>query len=164
MPTLTKSNRASINIKDFVNFDRSTSGRLQGKNFERSDNFRNLNFIVISIASNYDQEENLAKAHQDLDKVLPDIRYTSAIWTQPFGSSANPAPYLNQLATATTSLQPEELNKLLKELELSLGRTPAMRRQSIVTIDLDLLQYNDQRFHAADWQRPYVKELLKELL
>ena len=40
-----------------------------------------------------------------------------------------------------------------------MGRTAEDRRLGIVRIDLDLLQYDDTRFHLRDWERPYVKLL-----
>jgi hypothetical protein len=33
-----------------------------------------------------------------------------------------------------------------------------------VTIDLDLLQYDEQRYHEKDWQRPYVSLIINDIL
>ena len=68
--------------------------------------------------------------------------------------------YLNQLVYATTSLNVDELQSALKDIELRLGRTAEDRQKGIVRIDLDLLLYNDQRYHLRDWDRPYIKALL----
>ena len=38
-----------------------------------------------------------------------------------------------------------------------------LRRHGIVPIDLDLLLYDDERFHLQDWERSYIKDLLKLL-
>ena len=70
--------------------------------------------------------------------------------------------YLNQLVYATTSLSVDELQSALKNIELCLGRTTEDRQKGIVRIDLDLLQYGDQRYHLRDWDRPYIKALLRE--
>ena len=69
--------------------------------------------------------------------------------------------YLNQLVTGTTELGVEELNEKLKEVEQSLDRKHD--GSGIVTIDIDLLQYDDERYHLRDWERDYVKNLLPEL-
>ena len=53
------------------------------------------------------------------------------------------------------------LNEVLKETEKRLGRTH--NEDGIVTIDLDLLQYDNEQFHLKDWSRNYVKDLIKEL-
>ena len=69
--------------------------------------------------------------------------------------------YLNQLCSGTTAFGPNLLSEVLKETEKRQGRTH--NEDGIVTLDLDLLQYDDQRFHLRDWERPYVKDLIKEL-
>ena len=69
--------------------------------------------------------------------------------------------YLNQLCSGTTAFGPNLLSEVLKETEKRQGRTH--NEDGIVTLDLDLLQYDDQRFHHRDWERPYVKDLIKEL-
>jgi 2-amino-4-hydroxy-6-hydroxymethyldihydropteridine diphosphokinase len=68
--------------------------------------------------------------------------------------------YLNQLVYATTALEVEELIEALKAIERQMGRTAEDRRQGIVRIDLDLMQYNDERHHLRDWERPYIKALV----
>jgi 2-amino-4-hydroxy-6-hydroxymethyldihydropteridine diphosphokinase len=71
--------------------------------------------------------------------------------------------YLNQLVAATTALTVDALQTALKDIEIHLGRTDDDRRQGIVRIDLDLLQYEQQRYHLRDWDRYYVKELIVKL-
>ena len=53
------------------------------------------------------------------------------------------------------------LNEVLKETEKRLGRTH--NEDGIVTIDLDLLQYDETQYHLRDWSRSYVKNLINEL-
>ena len=76
-------------------------------------------------------------------------------------SMVNGQWYLNQLCSGTTAFGPNLLSEVLKETEKRQGRTH--NEDGIVTLDLDLLQYDDQRFHLRDWERPYVKDLIKEL-
>jgi 7,8-dihydro-6-hydroxymethylpterin-pyrophosphokinase len=53
------------------------------------------------------------------------------------------------------------LNEVLKEIEKRLGRTH--NEDGIVTVDLDLLEYDGERFYHRDWERNYVKDLINEL-
>ena len=69
--------------------------------------------------------------------------------------------YLNQLCKGTTALGMNLLNEVLKEIEKRLGRTH--NEDGIVTVDLDLLEYDGERFHHRDWERNYVKDLINEL-
>ena len=58
-----------------------------------------------------------------------------------------------------TELSTDQLQQLLKQIEAETGRTPEQ-----VTIDLDLMQYDEQRYHEKDWQRPYVTSIINDIL
>lgn len=116
--------------------------------------------IIISLASNENQEANLQAARKQLTQLLSEAHFTSAIWTDPI-NSIRQEPYLNQLCKATTAFSMNLLNEVLKETEKRLGRTH--NEDGIVTIDLDLLQYDEAQYHLRDWSRNYVKNLINEL-
>ena len=116
--------------------------------------------IIISLASNENQEANLQAAREQLTQLLSEAHFTSAIWTDPI-NSIRQEPYLNQLCKATTAFSMNLLNDVLKETEKRLGRTH--NEDGIVTIDLDLLQYDEAQYHLRDWSRNYVKNLINEL-
>ena len=116
--------------------------------------------MIISLASNEHQEENMAKAREQLTQLLTSVHFTSAIFTEPVGSLRS-EPYLNQLCQGTTALGEGLLCEVLKETEKRLGRT--RNEDGIVSIDLDLLQYDNRRHHLRDWGRSYVKALIGEL-
>lgn len=118
--------------------------------------------VLLSLASNRFQKSNLAKARVCLSKVISQVSYTSELWTEPMSSKRHEL-YLNQLAVGQTDLPLDELNQRLKAIETNLGRTAQKRQLGIVPIDIDILQYEDQRLHERDWQRPYVTRLLDEL-
>ena len=116
--------------------------------------------VLISLASNEDQEAHLVAAREQLTQLLTEAHFTSAIWTEPVNTSRK-APYLNQLCKGTTALGMNLLGEVLKETERRLGRTH--NEDGIVAIDLDLLEYDGQKYHLRDWGRDYVKNLLNEL-
>ena len=116
--------------------------------------------VIISLASNENQEANMAKAREQLTQLMVEVHFTSAIWTEPVNTSRKEL-YLNQLCKGTTTFGEGLLCEVLKETEKRLGRT--RNEDGIVAIDLDLLQYDDQRHHLRDWSRDYVKNLLNEL-
>ena len=117
-------------------------------------------YILISLASNENQEANMAKAREQLMQLLTEASFTSAIWTEPI-HSIRKEQYLNQLCQGKTTFGEGLLCEVLKEIEKRLGRTK--NEDGIVAIDLDLLQYDKQRHHLRDWERSYVKNLLSEL-
>ncbi|SEA31635.1 2-amino-4-hydroxy-6-hydroxymethyldihydropteridinediphosphokinase [Xylanibacter ruminicola] len=116
--------------------------------------------IIISLASNINHEANLEAARTQLTQLLSEVHFTSAIYTEPVGTLRQ-EPYLNQLCKGTTALGMNLLNEVLKEIEKRLGRTH--NEDGIVTVDLDLLEYDGERFHHRDWERNYVKDLINEL-
>jgi 2-amino-4-hydroxy-6-hydroxymethyldihydropteridine diphosphokinase len=119
--------------------------------------------IILSLASNCQQQQNLAEARKRLGQVLFDLSYTKELWSEPFHASPDKPSslYLNQLLYARTELQAADLNEKLKKTEADMGRTPQLRAQGIVPIDLDLLLHDGTRYHLPDWERPYIKELLR---
>ena len=116
--------------------------------------------VIISLASNENQEENLAWGREQLGQLLTEAHFTSAIWTDPI-NSIRKVPYLNQLCKGTTAFGEGLLCEVLKETEKRIGRTH--NEDGVVAIDLDLLQYDNHRHHLRDWSRNYVKDLLGEL-
>ena len=119
--------------------------------------------VVISLAANRFQKRNLSKARSRLALLLHEPRYSSEMWTTPMGSHKRADVYLNQLVGATTQLSLGELTEQLKSIELAFGRNDAKRQLGIVPIDLDVLLYDGERLHLADWERPYTQTLIKEL-
>lgn len=121
-----------------------------------------LHEVIISLASNENQESNLEKAREQLTQLMTDVHFTSAIWTDPYYINHGPSnKYLNQLCKGTTAFGEGLLCEVLKETEKRIGRIH--NEDGIVTIDLDLLEYDGQRHHLKDWSRDYVKNLLNEL-
>lgn len=115
---------------------------------------------IISLASNCGQERNLAEARLRLGQILHDISYTKELWTVPMHSKRTDM-YLNQLAYAHVSISVNQLQQELKNIEAQMGRTEEARREGIVCIDLDLMQYDQMRYHLRDWDRPYIQRLLE---
>ena len=116
--------------------------------------------VIISLASNCQQEENLLEAHRRLGQILFFVTFTEAIWTEPY-RAATTSLYLNQLAYARTELSADELCRQLKQIETDMGRTAEDRSCGVVRIDLDLMEYDKERHHLKDWDRPYIKTLLR---
>ena len=126
---------------------------------QNSDNMK-VHEVTISLASNENQEANLAKARELLTQLMTEVHFTSAIWTEPVNSSRK-EPYLNQLCKGTTAFGEGLLCEVLKETEKRIGRIK--NEDGIVVIDLDLLEFDGQKHHLRDWSRDNVKNLLNEL-
>lgn len=90
--------------------------------------------------------------------------------TAPVGGPPGQGPYLNAAATLETTLEPEELLRVLHDVEDRLGRVRTVRWGER-TIDLDLLLYDDRIIetpgltvpHPRLAERRFVLEPLAEI-
>ena len=115
-----------------------------------------LNRVIIGLGSNLDKEKNMAAAVRLLEDCFVSIRFSAAVYTEPVGMN-NPALFLNRVAVAFTSEEPDRLVAALKQKERMLGRTTNGKSEGIIPIDIDLLQWNDLILKPEDLQREYVK-------
>jgi len=113
--------------------------------------------VLIALGSNSRPEVYMTWAAQRLTPLLTDVRFSRCLWTRDYRGGTS--WYQNRLATGTTSLSETELVERLKAIEVESGR-----KKGHVTIDLDLMLYDDTRYHHDDWARPYIQQLLPEML
>ena len=109
--------------------------------------------VMIALGSNYHQSAHIQWASQRLSFLLTDVTLSRILWTPDIHGRG--LWYMNRLLHAQTTLSPTLLTALLKPIEQETQRT----RQH-VTIDLDMMQYDDQRYPLEDWQRPYIQNLI----
>ena len=67
-----------------------------------------LNRVIIGLGSNLDKEKNMAAAVRLLEDCFVSIRFSAAVYTEPVGMN-NPALFLNRVAVAFTSEEPDRL-------------------------------------------------------
>ena len=125
--------------------------------------------VIISVGANADRAVQMMRARSMLSKEFSDVCFTPFVTTP----AAPPFPknmvrervnvYSNLLASFTTELDEPTLTARLKQMECELDNTHDLRRQGIVMMDIDLLEYDGKQCHPEDWQRPYVKMLIKKL-
>lgn len=118
--------------------------------------------IIVALGCNRNSQLSMLKARLMLRGLLGDsLRFTESLWTEPEGMSSG--RFLNCLAAAKTTLSQEELTASLKRIERACGNTAELRQRNIIVMDIDLLQYGQIKLHASDWQRGYIKTLIKSL-
>ncbi len=112
--------------------------------------------VIIALGSAYLQAVHIQWASERLFTFLDDCTFSKRLWTPDIKGTGK--WYMNRLVYATTTLSVDGLQTALKEIETSTGRTKAH-----ITIDLDLMQYDQQRYHEKDWQRDYIIRCLSSL-
>lgn len=97
--------------------------------------------IFISIGSNINKEHYIKAALAILPQHFDNVIYSSIFESESVGFEGN--NFYNLVAAATTNLPLEEVCARLKQIEREHGRTPADKKFSPRTLDLDLLFFDD---------------------
>lgn len=117
--------------------------------------------LIIALGSNHNQEKNIETAKSRLhDTFKSDVVFTQSIWTEPIGIESD--MFLNCLAFILTKHKLTQVQKVVKNIERLCGSTKGERRENIIRMDIDILLYGEQRMHEGDWEREYVKTLIKD--
>lgn len=114
-------------------------------------------YVIIALGSNIRQTAHIQWASERLKEMLSDYRMSRTIWTDDIKGSGK--RYLNRLVCGMTVLSMETLERELKQMEIARKRTKEQ-----VTLDMDLMQYDQQRYHEKDWPRPYIQRLIPDII
>ena len=112
--------------------------------------------VLIALGSNHRQSVFIQWASQRMSILLDNPRFSDTMWTKDINGRGY--MYMNRLVVGTTLLSVNEIEQELKCMEVEAHRT-----SDLVTIDLDLMQYDSKRYHLCDWPRPYITNLLVKL-
>ncbi|MCG2709811.1 MAG: 2-amino-4-hydroxy-6-hydroxymethyldihydropteridine diphosphokinase [Thermodesulfovibrionales bacterium] len=109
----------------------------------------------ISIGSNLgDREENCRQAIKLIEKNGIVVKKQSLMYeTEPWGVKDQPK-FINMAIEAETDKKPEELLRVLEEIEKEIGRTETVKWGPRV-IDLDILFYDDLILKTQDLEIPH---------
>lgn len=117
--------------------------------------------LIIALGSNKDAKKNMDKARGLLQHLFKGVVFTSCVWTDPINIESD--KFLNCLAYAETTHQVKQLEMALKQIERRCGDGKSLRRTNTIKMDIDILQFDDVKYHEKDWTRPYIIKLLDEL-
>jgi 2-amino-4-hydroxy-6-hydroxymethyldihydropteridine diphosphokinase len=112
--------------------------------------------VYIALGANLgDRLKILREAVVHLPPLVFPLACSRVYQTAPWGFSDQP-DYLNQVIKAETDLEPLDLLRYLKELEIQLGRTPTFRYGPRV-IDMDILFYDDLILETPELVIPHAR-------
>ncbi|MDE6644286.1 MAG: 2-amino-4-hydroxy-6-hydroxymethyldihydropteridine diphosphokinase [Muribaculaceae bacterium] len=110
--------------------------------------------VVIGIGSNVEPRDKRVKdAISFLEIKFSDTKVSTAYNTEPEGNALY--QYTNAVLQGFTDLSEAEVSTMLKEYELSNGRTPELKARDIVPIDLDLTVYDGKILRPNDFKSKY---------
>ncbi len=115
-----------------------------------------MNRVVVGIGSNTaDRDIRMSAAVAYFTASFSGVRVSSIYETPEW--SGRYAPYLNCVAEGFTDKSIDEITDGLKRYELDNGRTPAMKLIGAVTIDIDVVVWNDEVIRPVDMGREYFR-------
>ena len=117
--------------------------------------------ILISLGSNTNQTDNICKAIELIAHIATGITCSEKVWTAPIGMVSD--RFLNCIVSGYTTMSLDELTNATKSIEKLCGRTKGDKDKGIIKIDIDILRYNNETLHPADWERDYIKHLVAGL-
>ena len=120
--------------------------------------------VFIGIGSNLGRrEENCERAIALMNEAGVRVTDRSSKYeTEPWGVKDQP-PFINMAVRAETELDPSALLRVLKGIEKTMGRKPAVRWGPRV-IDLDILIYDDISWDTPELKIPHPLMLEREFV
>jgi 7,8-dihydro-6-hydroxymethylpterin-pyrophosphokinase len=89
-----------------------------------------------------------------------DIRFTFLVETDPIGIVS--PKFTNCVGIAFTTLPLERIKKTFKEIEKECDDTADKRKNNLIEMDIDILEYDGKRYHEKDWSRQYIIDMVEE--
>jgi 2-amino-4-hydroxy-6-hydroxymethyldihydropteridine diphosphokinase len=112
--------------------------------------------VYLALGSNMgNRAANLKAAIMALPPQM-EVKAKSRVYETPPWGYANQEKFLNQVLKVQTYLQPEQLLKHLKRLEVALGREPTFQNGPRL-IDIDILLYDDLVFESPTVTIPHPR-------
>jgi 2-amino-4-hydroxy-6-hydroxymethyldihydropteridine diphosphokinase len=105
--------------------------------------------VYILLGSNMgNRKQFLSKAIQQVAVLCGNVVKESSIYETAAWGNTKQAAFLNQVIIIQTTLSPDELMKMLLQIETGLGRTRT-EKYGPRTIDLDILFFDDLVYHTS---------------
>lgn len=113
-----------------------------------------MNRFVLSIGSNLcPRHIRVEDAINWLAGVLNNIKVSSIYETPEIHGVGK--PYINAVLAGESELDMDSFNSMLKDYEISAGRTSECRKQGIVPIDIDIVCCNHKIIRESDYNSEF---------
>lgn len=122
-----------------------------------------MNTVLIMLGSNLFPEINLKLAIEKLAAHFHIVNQSSVIVNKPIGEKYI-NDFHNQAIKITTFKELEDTTSILKQIEKELGRDLESKITGLISIDIDLIFWNNTLKHK-DYERFYfVKKCINEII
>jgi len=121
-----------------------------------------MNTVIIAVGSNIDAESNINVAKRMLSEKLIVLAESKFVRTKPIGYQEQ-QDFLNGSLLIKTRLGAKRLKKLLKGVEISLGRDMEEDRYGPRKMDLDIVVWNGEIVDSDVYRREFLRRSIVEL-
>ena len=121
-----------------------------------------INTCILCMGSNFERDIHLNAARKALKEQFSGISFGKEIETEAIGEIYL-SPFSNQIAKFETTLAPDEIRSIFKDIEHQNGRLPEEKALGIVKLDIDLLSFNNLVLKPEDLHREYIQKELSNL-
>lgn len=120
--------------------------------------------VILSLGSNVKEGDSLLHEAKTIAETwFADVTCTSILENPAIDFIISPTMYHNMLMKVNTSLSKEEVKSLTKRMESLLGDTKNLRDMGVVTMDVDMIYYDNILLKPKDIERDYYLKLNREL-
>jgi 2-amino-4-hydroxy-6-hydroxymethyldihydropteridine diphosphokinase len=117
---------------------------------------KNIETVYLALGTNLEKRStNLVRACGNLKKYVTIKRVSHIYETPPWGVTDQPL-FLNQVVEVTTSLSPQELLTIVKDIEVEMGRVPTVVNGPRL-IDIDILIYGCHEVSSPSLTIPHPR-------
>ncbi len=123
----------------------------------------NPHTAYLCLGSNSEAYVRLENARTLLEAAFPGIRFAEMTETEAVGEGWL-SPFVNQVAHLHTTLAEDEVRAICKKIEWKCGRTEGEKALGRMSMDVDLLTFDDTVLKPKDMQREYIAQGMRFLL
>lgn len=122
-----------------------------------------MNTVVVSVGSNVNPIENIETAKEKVSREFNFIRSSSFKETKPIGFK-DQDDFYNGAFLVQTDKELDEVNIVLKKIEVEVGRVKTSNKQGPREIDLDIIIWNNVVVDNDVYERNFLRSSVLELL
>lgn len=122
-----------------------------------------MNTAILMLGSNENQEENLELAKNKIEQYYEIVSYSSIVKSKPHGKQYK-NQFLNQAIKILSDEITEDVKITLKDIEMEMGRNIDSKKAGSITIDIDLIFWNEQQIHQDYDRFEFVKKCIDEIM
>ena len=122
-----------------------------------------MNTAVVSVGSNINPIDNIETAKKKVSSDFDFIRSSSFRKTKPIGFK-DQEDFYNGAFLVQTDKGIDEVNIMLKKIEVEIGRVKTPNKQGPREIDLDILIWNNVVVDNDVYERQFLRNSVLELL